>query len=367
MGKPLIVDLHLDLAWDALYWNRDLTLTAKEVREQEENEPPQVSPGHSCGSCTTTFPELRRGGVGVILSTIMSRVQPRSGRMKDGMRTQAQSIAIGRGHLAYYQTMTDEGQLKSVRCWADLQEAIEIWANPGPNTPIYHVLSMESADPIANPEDVQFWWDSGLRVVGPAHFGHNTYIHGTGTEGGLKAPAPALYRAMQEAGIILDISHMTDQAVWESLEIWDGPVMASHCSTRSLIQGQRHLTDDMIHEVIQREGVIGLVFCQAFIDPAIEWENPPPRDGFVSKYGMDGLIPIIEHIGDLAGGNLKNIAIGTDMDGGFGAELTPVDVDTMSDLPKFAQVLTEAGYTQKDIHGILGGNALQMFQQVWNS
>ncbi len=252
MSKPLIVDLHLDLAWDAIYWNRDLTLTAEQVREQERREPPQVAPGHTCGTCTTTFPELRQGGVGVILSTIMSRVQTRSGRMKDGLRTQEQCIGMGRGHLAYYQAMARRGHLKSVHGWADLEEAIEAWKDPKPDTPIYHVLSMESADPIADPGDVEFWWDAGLRVVGPAHFGDNTYIHGTGTEGGLKPPAPALYRALRQAGIILDITHMADQAVWESLEIWDGPIVATHCSARALIKGQRHLTDDMIREVIRR-------------------------------------------------------------------------------------------------------------------
>jgi membrane dipeptidase len=367
MSKPLIVDLHLDLAWDALYWNRDLTLTAEQVREQERREPPQVAPGHTCGTCTTTFPELRQGGVGVILSTIMSRVQTRSGRMKDGLRTQEQCIGMGRGHLAYYQAMARQGHLKPVHGWADLEEAIEAWKDPKPDTPIYHVLSMESADPIADPGDVEFWWDAGLRVVGPAHFGDNTYIHGTGTEGGLKAPAPALYRALREAGIILDITHMADQAVWESLEIWDGPICATHCSARALIKGQRHLTDDMIREVIRRGGVIGMVFCQSFIDPAIEWGSRPAIDGCGGKYGMDGFIPIIEHIGDLAGGTLENVAIGTDMDGGFGAEMTPKDVDTMADVANFANVLTDAGYRAEDVDGILSGNALRLFQRVWSS
>ena len=365
MTQPLIIDLHLDLAWDALFWNRDLTLTAGEVREQEANGPPQVAEGYNCGLCTTTFPELRRGHVGIILSTIMSRIQPRVGRMRDGMRTQQQSIGMGRGHLAYYQAMAKRGEIKSVHGLSDLEEAVEAWKEPKPDTPIYHILSMESADPIIDPDDVEFWWNAGLRVVGPAHFGHNTYIHGTGTEGGLKPPAPALYKAMREAGMILDIAHMADQAVWESLELWDGPIMASHCTCRSLVPGQRHLTDDMIREVIRRDGVIGLVFCQFFIDPEVDWNDPPPREQYVAKYKMDGLIPHIEHVADLAGGSLSNLAIGTDMDGGFGAEMTPTDVDTMADLPRFGQVLADAGYAQADIDGILSGNALRLFRKTW--
>jgi membrane dipeptidase len=364
MSRPLIIDLHLDLAWDALYWNRDLTLTAAEVRRQEAGEPPQVAADHDTGLCTVTFPEMRRGSVGIMLSTIMSRTEPRRER-RDGMRTQEQAMAVGRGHLAYYQAMARRGEIKPVRGVADLNEAVEAWQEPTDRTPIYHILSMESADPIADPDDVAFWWDAGLRVVGPAHFGHNTYIHGTGTEGGLNPPARDLYKAMREAGMVLDITHMADQAVWESFELWDGPVMASHCTCRSIVHGQRHLTDDMIRELARRGGVIGLVFCQFFIDPEIAWDRRPDRKTWVSKYGMEGLLPHIENIVNLAGGSTANLAIVTDMDGGFGAEVTPTDVDTIADLQGFAPVLKKAGYSDDDVNGILHGNALRFFRKAW--
>ena len=365
MSQPLIIDLHLDLAWDALFWNRDLTLTAHQVRQQEASGPPQVAADYNVGLCTVTFPEMRRGSVGIMLSTIMSRIDERRGIMRDGMRTQEQAIAMGRGHLAYYQMMARRGWIRPVRSIRDLDLAVEAWKHPKDDTPIYHVLSMESADPIIDPDDVEFWWNAGLRVVGPAHFGHNTYIHGTNTEGGLKPPARDLYRAMQEAGMVLDITHMADQAVWESLEIWDGPVMASHCVCRSVVKGQRHLTDDMIRELTRRGGIIGLVFCQWFIDPEVEWGNRPNKSNYVPRYGMEGLIPHIERIGNLAGGSLENIAIGTDMDGGFGAEITPTDVDTIADLQGFATVLGRSGYREEAVEGILSGNALRFFRESW--
>jgi membrane dipeptidase len=364
MKQPLIIDLHLDLAWDALFWNRDLTITAHEVREQEASEPPQLAPDFNVGKCSVTFPELRKGNVGIILSTIMSRTESRNVR-RDGHRTQEQAIATGRGHLAYYQEMVRRGEIKPLRSLADLNEAVEVWQKPTTETPVYHMLSMESADPIINPDDVSFWWDAGLRVVGPAHFGHNTYIHGTGTEGGLKPPAKDLFKALREAGMILDITHMADQAVWESLDLWDGPILASHCTCRSIVKGQRHLTDDMIRELIRRGGIIGLVFCQFFIDPDVQWEKRPRRDTWVSKYGMEGLLPHIENIADLAGGTLENLAIGTDMDGGFGAEVTPTDVDTIADLQEFPAVLGKAGYSKRDAHDILHGNAIKFFRKAW--
>ena len=367
MSQPLIIDLHLDLAWDALFWNRDLTLTAHEVRAQEENETPQVADDHDTGVCSVTFPEMRRGSVGIMLSTIMSRIEPRyKDSRRDGMRTQEQAMAVGRGHLAYYQAMARLGQIKPVLGLADLNEAVQAWQNPTDDTPIYHILSMESADPIIDPDDVGFWWDAGLRVVGPAHFGHNTYIHGTFTEGGLKPAAKPLYKAMREAGMILDITHMADRAVWESFDLWDGPILASHCTCRSLVNGQRHLTDDMIRELSRREGIIGLVFCQFFIDPDVVWENRPSRDTWVSKYGMEGLLPHVEHIANLAGGSLDNIAIGTDMDGGFGAEVTPTDVDTIADLQGFPAVLRSAGISEQDIDGIIHENALRLFRRAWS-
>jgi len=366
MTKPLIIDLHLDLAWDALFWNRDLTLPAHEVRRQEETDWPQVAEDFDTGICTVTFPEMRRGHVGIMLSTIMSRIEPRGERRRDGMRTQEHAMAVGRGHLAYYQAMARRGEIKSVRGIDDLDEAVAAWQYPTETTPIYHILSMESADPIADPDDVEFWWNAGLRVVGPAHFGHNTYIHGTGTEGGLKPPAKPLYKAMRDAGMILDITHMADQAVWESFDLWDGPIMASHCTCRSIVPGQRHLHDDMIRELCRRGGIIGLVFCQFMIDPDIDWSKRPSPKTWVSKYAMDGLIPHIENIANLAGGTTANIAIGTDMDGGFGAEMTPTDVDTIADLQGFSPILQEAGYANEDVTGILHGNAMRFFRSAWS-
>ncbi len=366
MSQPLIVDLHLDLAWDALFWNRDLTMTAEDVRAQEEaEETPQVADDINVGRCTVTFPEMRRGSVGIMLSTIMSRIEPRQRRRRDGMRTQEQAIAMGRGHLAYYQTMAARGEIKAVRSLADLDEAVAAWSHPSAQTPIYHILSMESADPIADPDDVEFWWNAGLRVVGPAHFGHNTYIYGTETEGGLKPPAKALFKAMRQAGMILDITHMADQAVWEAFDLWDGPILASHCMCRKIVPGQRHLTDDMIRELVRRDGIIGLVFCQFFMDPQVDWASRPEKDSWQGRLGMDGLIPHMENIAELAGGSLANVAIGTDMDGGFGAELTPTDVDTIADLQGFGPVLKNAGVSDSDVDGILHANALRFFRQAW--
>ena len=274
-------------------------------------------------------------------------------------------MAIGRGHLAYYQAMTRRGDIRPVRGLTDLDEAVRAWENPSAATPIYHILSMESADPIADPDDVQFWWEAGLRVVGPAHFGHNTYIYGTGTEGGLKPPAKPLYKALRQAGMILDITHMTDQSVWESFDLWDGPIMASHCNCRSIVPGQRHLNDDMIRELVHRGGVMGLVFCQYMIDPDITWENRPDPNHVTAKYSMAGLLPHIENIANVAGGSTANIAIGTDMDGGFGAEITPTDVNTIADLQDFAPVLRQAGYGEEQVSGILHGNALRFFRHAW--
>jgi membrane dipeptidase len=366
MAQPLIIDLHLDLAWDALFWNRDLTLDAHEVRRQEEKDLPAMAQGFDTGLCTVTFPEMRRGSVGIMLSTIMSRIQPRENVHRDGMKTQEQTMAIGRGHLAYYQAMARRGDIKPVHNLGDLNEAVKSWQNPTDQTPIYHILSMESADPIAGPDDVEFWWNAGLRVVGPAHFGDNTYIHGTGTVGGLKPPAKALYRAMREAGMVLDITHMADQAVKESFELWDGPVMASHCVSRNIVPGQRHLDDWMIQEVIARDGIIGMVFCQFFMDPDLTWETRPSHHDLVPKYGMEGLLPHMEHIANLAGGSMDHLAIGTDMDGGFGAEATPTDVDTIADLQGFGPLLKNAGYSDNDTNNILHGNTLRFFRGVWS-
>ncbi|MXY84417.1 MAG: peptidase, partial [Gemmatimonadetes bacterium] len=274
----LIIDGHLDLAFNALHHRRDLTQDVHVLREREDPKP--VGPSHpdslrdrkrpassSRGTATVSLPQMRQGCVGIALSTIMCRVQMPTGLLDDGMRTQEAAHAMGQSHLHYYKALEREGQLRFIRDTNDLDAAIAAWQNPDSTTPIGLILSMESADPILDPEQVSWWWEQGLRSVGLTHFGANTWGHGTGTRGGLYADAYPLLDALDATNIALDLTHASDLVFWQLLDYWQGPVHASHCNCRALVPGQRHLSDEMIQAIAERGGVIGAVFAEFMLNP----------------------------------------------------------------------------------------------------
>ena len=376
LEPTLIIDGHLDMAYNALFHRRDLTQSVQTLREREDPGP-KLDPGHpdslrersgllplGKGIPTVSLPEMRQGRVGIMLSTIMSRVQRPMTTMNDGVRTQLAAHAMGQSHLHYYKALERRGEITWIRARADLDACVEAWKNPRPTTPVGLILSMESADPILGPDQVQEWWDAGLRSVGLTHFGANTWGHGTGTKGGLYACAYPLMDALREVGMILDLTHAADLTFWQLLDYWDGPVHASHCMCRALVPGQRHLSDEMITALTDRGGVIGMVFAEAMLNPNWDFDNISSHNP-TAKRTMAAAVDHIDHICQLTG-NCDHVAIGSDLDGGFGRELSPVDYDTIVDLQKFLHILERRGYSSENITRIAHGNLLRFFHTAWS-
>ncbi len=156
--------------------------------------------------------------------------------------------------------------LKSV---ADLEHHLELWREdrkPG------LVLLMEGADPILHVRDLKRWWQRGLRMIGLT-YGDTRYGSGMGggssphIPGGLTAEGVALLESMAELGFTWDISHLDEPGVWQGLELNYPHVCASHANARALIPTSRHLSDQLIRAVAVRNGLIGLVLYNAFLDP----------------------------------------------------------------------------------------------------
>jgi membrane dipeptidase len=354
----LIFDSHLDLAFSALQINRDLTQPAATVRTHDP-----VGIMESFGSCTVTFPDLRRGKIGLVCGTVMSRLDPNDRWTRTGMYDQSQCHAVGRGHLAYYQALEREGLLRFIRNTADLDATIAAWQEPAADTPFGLILAMESADPILGPDQVPEWYELGLRMVSISHYGTSTYSNGTGTEGGLLPSAKPLLDALKEAGIIVDMTHLTDQAHWELLEIYDGPVCASHHNCRALTPGQRQLTDEMIHSIAERGGIIGAAFDAWMLDP--DWQRKVPPYEQQTKATLETVADHIDYISQLLGTS-RHCGIGTDLDGGFGTEQAPRDLNTITDLQKLDNIFQKRGYSEEDIAGIFSGNWIRLLKEVWN-
>ena len=358
--KPmLIVDSHLDLGFSAIQVNRDLTQPAATVRT---HDPEPVM--RSLGSCTVTFPELRKGRVGIVFGTVMSRLDPNDRWTRTGMFCQAQCHGIGRGHYAYYEALAREGVLRFIKSEKDLDETVSAWEHPAADTPVGLMLAMESADPILGPDQVQEWYDLGLRMVSISHYGTSAYSHGTGTEGGLLPTAKPLLDALRAAGIIVDMTHLTDRAFWEVLEVYDGPVAASHHNCRALVPGQRQLTDEMIKAIAERGGVIGAALDAWMLDP--EWKREVPAYDQQTKATLGSVADQVDHIAQLVG-NARHSGIGSDLDGGFGTEQSPRDLNTIADLQKLRGIFERRGYPEGDIRGVLSGNWIRFLKEVWGS
>ncbi len=350
----LVIDSHLDLGWSALGWNRDLTQDISEMRKAEAG----MADPHR-GANTISFAEMRKGEVAVCLATVLARVSSLGDPQLD-FRTQEIAYAMGKGQLAYYRICERQGRMKMLRNRRELAEHMAKWSSQDhSNLPLGYILSMEGADPIVSPADVPEWWDEGLRVIGPAHYDKSAYAHGTGFTGGFTPKGRDLLRGMQEAGMILDVTHLSDESFWEALGLFQGPVLASHNNCRELVPGARQFTDDQIRELVRRDAVIGAAFDAWMLTPNWVFGKTP-----ATAVSLENVVDHIDHICQLAG-NARHVAIGSDLDGGFGREQSPHDLDTIADLQALPAIFRKRGYSEADIKGIMHANWVRFFETAW--
>ena len=348
-----LIDGHLDLAMNALLWNRDLERRVHETRQAEEGMPQK---GRARGA--VAFPEMREARIAISLATVIARVK-RPGVPFAGATTQEIAYGQAQGQLAYYRELERQGKLRILKDWPSLVALFEQWDAGATDAPFGIILCMEGADPIVSPEQVPLWWEDGLRVVSISHYGPSAYAYGTGTPGGLTERARPLLEAMERQGMILDLTHLADDAFWQAVDIWGGPVLASHQNCRALVPGDRQFTDDQIRAVIERDGVLGAAMDAWMIAPDFDRSNPD-NSGITFETVCDH----VDHICQLAG-NTRHVAIGTDLDGGYGTEQTPRDLDTICDLHAMLEILRRRGYSDDDVRAIAHGNWLRLFQRAW--
>jgi membrane dipeptidase len=362
----LIIDAHLDLAWNALQWNRDLLQSVYTIRTLESGT---AGKGRALG--TVALPELAQGRVALCFATLLARS---TGVPVAGLDygSPAQAFAAAYGQLAYYQALEQQGAIRIITSAQDLERHMGEWrvwdhgqgaATDGPllaaPPPLGCVISMEGADPVLSPEQLAAWHQAGLRLIGPAHYGPGRYAGGTGTELGLSRIGPELLDAMTELGIGLDITHLSDRAFWQALDRFGGPILASHSNSRVLVPHQRQLSDEQMGAVVARDGVIGAAMDAWMLQPG--WTAG--RTSFMDGPTLVEVVNQIERVCDLAG-NTLHAAIGSDLDGGFGREQSPADLDTIADLQKLTDLLAWRRYSDADIANIMHGNWLRLLGTV---
>jgi membrane dipeptidase len=258
--------------------------------------------------------------------------------------------------------MCRRGELRMIRSASDLDDHLARWNGPGDSAdrpvPLGFILSMEGADPVLAPDQVEEWFDAGLRIIGPAHYGVSPYAHGTATEGGLFPAGRPLLAEMERVGMLLDVTHLADQSFWEAMDAYHGPVLASHHNCRALVPGDRQLADEQIRALIARGAVIGMAFDAWMMHLGWVRGETTPESADVS---IERIIEHVDHICQIAG-DARHVGIGSDLDGGFGREQSPRDLDTIADLRKLPGLLARRGYDQSDIAAIMHGNWLRFFR-----
>jgi membrane dipeptidase len=349
----ILIDSHLDLSLNAVNWNRDLTQPTAVIRRSEQGMKQQGR-----GANTVAFPEMRQGEVAISLATVLARTNPGGPSYLD-FRNQQIACAMAQGQLAYYSLLEEAGELRQLTTWHAVEEHLREWqTSNGQRCPLGYIFAMEGADPIVSPAQVEFWWRQGLRVASICHYGCGAYAHGTGSPGGLMPRGADLLRAMREAGMTLDITHLADDAFWQAVEIFDGPLLASHHNCRALVPGDRQLTDEQIRYLMERDAVIGVALDGWMLYPGFVTGETPN-----TVVSLETVADHIDHICQLAG-NARHVAIGSDLDGEFGTEQTPHDVNTIADLQKLPAILRRRGYSESDVAGVMHGNWLRLFQRV---
>ncbi len=356
MSKTIpIIDAHLDLAWNALSFNRDLTLEVEQIRAGEAGMTDEPARGRN----TVSLPELRRAGVRVCVGTLLARGGPEQARRSGYKRTDLDYVhpsiayAAAQGQLAYYKLLERQGHIRFIRTARELEAH---WALA--DGPLGLILSMEGTDPIVTPQQAGEWWEAGLRAAGFAHYGRGQHAYGTGVDGPLSAQGLALLREFSKFGMILDVTHLCDTSMAQALDVFQGPVLASHHNCRALVPGDRQLSDEQIKRLVERGAVIGTALDAWMLYPGWERGKTSPE-----AVGLEAVAEHIERVCQLAG-DARHAAIGSDLDGGFGTEQTPRDLNTISDLQKLGPILRARGMSQADVDLVFHGNWLRFFRQA---
>jgi membrane dipeptidase len=371
--KPLIFDIHLDLSMNALEWNRDLRWSQERIRRWEQHQTDKVDRGNN----TVCLPEMRKGNVGLCVGTQIGRYSPYFHNLA-GWNSPEQAWAQTQGQLAWYRIMEEAGELTQIRNIEELDAHLDLWENSPPcddgtpyvveslkkpnKLPIGYMLSLEGADSMVTIDYLERSYNDGLRALGPAHYGPGRYAHGTDAEGPLSPEGKDLIKQMQQLGIILDVTHLCDECFWDALDIYEGPLWASHQNCRALAPWNRQFADDQVQAVIDRDGLLGMAFDAIMMTPGwVHLKSTPQQH----QLKIERICDHVDHICQMAG-NAKHICVGTDLDGGYGTEQTPMDMNSIADLQSLPDLFRQRGYTEEDIEGIMYKNVVHFLRRAWS-
>ncbi|MFO7682414.1 MAG: membrane dipeptidase [Chloroflexota bacterium] len=352
----IIIDAHLDIAYNAINHGRSPLISAAESRPLEQ-------PDRERGQITVSFPDMQKGNVGLVWGTLFvtpshAKIPIMGEKMVYHNADQAHKYAMKQ--LDYYRRLADDvDYLHLVTDSASLETVLRSHEDNNAAPLLGLVPLMEGADPIRVPEEAEAWYGHGLRAIGLA-WDDTRYATGgwSHPDEGMTAEGFRLLEIMADIGFILDLTHMSEKSTIQALERYEGVVVATHSNCRALVPGGRQLSDTQIRLLGERDGVIGMALFNAFLQQG--WRKGDHKQAVT----LDHVVAHIDHICQVLG-NARHVGIGSDMDGGFGREHIPAELDTIADLPKIGQKLLERGYDPEDVTRIMGDNWLRILKRAF--
>ena len=344
MPRYTLVDGHEDIAFNALSLKRDFLQDISKLRNGKASEEE--------GTPTICLPELEKGNVRIVFATIWAApYETSSSSIGTCYKTSYEAHEQGIAQLNYYKKIESQGLIQIIETKTQLKALLSS------STKIGLVILMEGADPIRAPKETHDWFRAGVRIVAPAW--HRTkYSGGTSAPGPLSKEGKELITEMESAGLILDVSHMSEESFFSALDLFHGNVIASHSNCKSYIPTDRHLSDEMIKAISRRNGVIGTVMYNGFLDP--DWK----KRGKVKKtVTFSAVIKHMKHVCEIAGDSFHS-AIGSDLDGGFGMEEAPSEIDTVADLQKLGDALENDGFSVSEVSNMMGDNWIRLLEKA---
>jgi membrane dipeptidase len=371
LPRWFIVDAHVDLAYNAIGWRRNYRRAARWIRAQEAG----TESARENGLCSVGLPDLVRGRVGIVFGTIF--MEPSRRMMGDSpifYRNEQEAHQHGMAQLDFYKRWADQDEhIRVIGSKKDLQAVMTTWGlgdkkEPPPSIfsvrkepkPIHQVgivPLMEGADPILEPKELERWAERGLRIVGPAWTG-TRYSGGTHEPGGLTKLGRELLDMIASLDLILDVSHLSQEALMESLERFEGGpghLIASHSNPQRLIPTDRHLPDHAIEMIAERQGVIGVVLFNRFLKNG--WGTGDKK----SDVTLDHVVRAIDYICQVTG-SADYVGIGSDFDGGYGSEAAPRGLDTSRDFHRIGDELLQRGFGRENVEKVMSGNWLRVLR-----
>ncbi|MBZ0300140.1 MAG: dipeptidase [Anaerolineae bacterium] len=350
----IVVDAHEDIAYNALAFGRDYRRGALGIRVQEAGTD---VPSRN-GTATVGLPDALLGRVALTFATLF--VAPRTQKTAPwdvlSYSDAQEACELASREMDYYERLADEHEkINLVRTQTDLDALLATWES-GKEIHDHQmglVVLMENADPIVEPRQFEEWYERGVRIVGPA-WQATRYCGGTGAPGPLTDLGRELLDVLADFNVLLDLSHMAEASFLEAVDRYSGVLIASHSNPRRFRDSDRHLSDDMIRRLAERDGVMGIVLYNAFL--ANDWDRR-------MRLPFEVIPDAIDYVCQITG-SAAHVGIGSDFDGGFGRESIPEGLDTVGDLLRIADALRERGYEEADIEAVMGGNMIRKLRET---